>query len=547
MFYTPDGISGSTDLLFFSDTAVLEIGSGGYVDGDLIGAIVKPVKNDPSNSSSITAGYPVYISGNVGNSDRVYVLPADASNSSKMPAAGVLKQTLGVNGEGSMVVIGVYDYDTTGLSANASLYVSPGGGLTSIRPTDENSLVQNMARVAKQDSSNGTIIVAGAFRTNDVPNVLSVYQYIQFPDGSTQGTAAGVLGATGFQGNQGNQGNQGVQGFQGNQGNQGNQGLVGATGFQGNQGNQGNQGLVGDTGAQGNQGNQGNQGLVGDTGAQGNQGNQGLVGDIGAQGNQGNQGLVGDTGTQGNQGRQGLVGDTGAQGNQGRQGNQGNQGRQGNQGNQGPSGPVDLTYSSGPPSSPDNGDMWFDSDNGVLAVYINDGDSSQWVEIIGDKGDSVAFATATTGLNADAVFASGQTGYKNPYFKLNTENMPSIVKFAEDIFDQGTADSGAGQTFTLNLNNGSIHYADMTTGATSYTYSFAITGNSELTASTTTVLILRGGENLTLNWTNITWEDSAGVPDFTSATAGVFSFIPFSYVNINNIGWVGGSVSVYKP
>ena len=208
---------------------------------------------------------------------------------------------------------------------------------------------------------------------------------------------------------------------------------------------------------------------------------------------------------------------------------------------------MDLTYSSGPPSSPDNGDMWFDSDNGVLAVYINDGDSSQWVEIIGDKGDSVAFATATTGLNADAVFASGQTGYKNPYFKLNTENMPSIVKFAEDIFDQGTADSGAGQTFTLNLNNGSIHYADMTTGATSYTYSFAITGNSELTASTTTVLILRGGENLTLNWTNITWEDSAGVPDFTSATAGVFSFIPFSYVNINNIGWVGGSVSVYKP
>ena len=191
--------------------------------------------------------------------------------------------------------------------------------------------------------------------------------------------------------------------------------------------------------------------------------------------------------------------------------------------------------------------MWFDSDNGVFSIYINDGDSSQWIEIIGDKGDSIAFATSTTGLNANAVFASGLTGYTNSYFSLNTENIPTFTKFSEKIYSQGTANSGGGQTFTLNLNDASIHYADMTTGVTSYTYSFEITGNSELTAATTSVLILRGGQSLTLNWVDITWEDAAGAPDFSSATAAVYSMIPFSYVNINNIGWVGGTVSVYKP
>ena len=235
-------------------------------------------------------------------------------------------------------------------------------------------------------------------------------------------------------------------------------------------------------------------------------------------------------------------------GSAGSNGNQGFQGFQGRQGNQGPSGPVDITYSDTKPSSPDAGDMWFDSDNGVFYIYLNDGDGgSQWVEIIGDKGDSINFATSTTGLNADILFGSGFTAYKNSFITLNTENIPFITKFAEKIYDQGTADSNGGQTFTLNLNDASIHYADMTTGTTSGTYSFTFTGNSELTASSTSVLILRGGQNLTFNWVNMSWEDSAGAPDFTSATAGVYSLIPFSYLTINSIGWIGGSMSVYKP
>lgn len=272
------------------------------------------------------------------------------------------------------------------------------------------------------------------------------------------------------------------------------------------------------------------------------------TGAVGPQGFQGIGGPTGSAGTNGNQGNQGFQGAVGSAGSNGNQGFQGFQGFQGRQGNQGPSGPVDITYSGTKPSSPDAGDMWFDSDNGVFYIYLDDGDSgSQWVEIIGDKGDSINFATSTTGLNADILFGSGSTAYKNSFITLNTENIPLITKFAEEIHDQGTADSSGGQTFTLNLNDASIHYADMTTGTTSGTYSFTFTGNSELTASSTSVLILRGGQNLTFNWVNISWEDSAGAPDFTSATAGVYSLIPFSYLTINSIGWIGGSMSVYKP
>lgn len=39
-----------------------------------------------------------------------------------------------------------------------------------------------------------------------------------------------------------------------------------------------------------------------------------------------------------------------------------------------------FTYSSSPPGSPNTGDEWLDSDTGVMYKYINDGNSSQWVE-----------------------------------------------------------------------------------------------------------------------------------------------------------------------
>ena len=39
-----------------------------------------------------------------------------------------------------------------------------------------------------------------------------------------------------------------------------------------------------------------------------------------------------------------------------------------------------VTISDDAPSSPNAGDLWWESDTGRLKVYYNDGDSAQWVD-----------------------------------------------------------------------------------------------------------------------------------------------------------------------
>ena len=188
---------------------------------------------------------------------------------------------------------------------------------------------------------------------------------------------------------------------------------------------------------------------------------------------------------------------TGAVGPQGPQGNQGPQGSVGPQGNQGPQG------TQGP-------------------------------------GLSISTPTSQTG---DFLFGNNSTAYRNSYLSSDSDGIPLIQNYGEKAFDNGTANSGGGETFSINLDNGLIHYADMSTGATSYTYSFSITGYSSETTSF--ALIIRGGQDLTINWTDISW-NSDGAPDFSSATAGVYSVIPFYRMTTPSLGWLGGSSSTYN-
>jgi hypothetical protein len=89
----------------------------------------------------------------------------------------------------------------------------------------------------------------------------------------------------------------------------------------------------------------------------------------------------------------GITGATGTTGTTGPTGPQGNQGNTGPTGSQGPSGNVKFTYSDTPPSGATNGDQWYDSENGILHLYINDGTSEQWVDI----SSSVNGTTGSTG------------------------------------------------------------------------------------------------------------------------------------------------------
>jgi len=66
--------------------------------------------------------------------------------------------------------------------------------------------------------------------------------------------------------------------------------------------------------------------------------------------------------------------------------NRGFTGIQGPQGFPGATGTISLAFDVSSPLSPSEGDMWMDSSTGVLFIYLNDGDSSQWVELGGGLG-----------------------------------------------------------------------------------------------------------------------------------------------------------------
>jgi hypothetical protein len=57
--------------------------------------------------------------------------------------------------------------------------------------------------------------------------------------------------------------------------------------------------------------------------------------------------------------------------------------------------PVRVQVADAPPLSPTNGDLWFNSANGQLYCWYNDGSSSQWVSI-SKTGPGTSIATATT-------------------------------------------------------------------------------------------------------------------------------------------------------
>jgi hypothetical protein len=172
------------------------------------------------------------------------------------------------------------------------------------------------------------------------------------------------------------------------QGPKGDTGATGATGATGPTGPQGLQGIKGDTGT------------TGATGPQGAIGPQGPIGNTGATGSQGIQGIKGDTGNTGPTGSQGPIGNTGPAGPTGPQGLQGAQGIQGPKGDPGDVSEalVDnkyyarrnaawaevvtgVTVSDTAPSSPVNGQMWWQSSTGNLMIYYMDGTSNQWVQI----------------------------------------------------------------------------------------------------------------------------------------------------------------------
>ena len=122
---------------------------------------------------TIAIGTPVYLDG-YNASGFIEVETADASNASLMPAVGVAFDAL-TNGANARVLMSglMTGLDTSSYTAGDRLYVAAAVGagvpwLTATKPTT--GLIQAMATVTRSNVSNGTIVVHGASRSNDVPN-----------------------------------------------------------------------------------------------------------------------------------------------------------------------------------------------------------------------------------------------------------------------------------------------------------------------------------------------------------------------------------------
>ena len=216
-------------------------------------------------------------------------------------------------------------------------------------------------------------------------------------------------GPPGIQGPAGAAGSQGIKGDKGDKGDPGDTGPTGATGSAGPAGPQGD---PGDTGPQGLKGDPGDTGPPGATGSQGPKGDKGDQGDIGPQGATGATGATGPAGvisatsplalSSGTlsidlSGYQPIDGDLTALAALGgtntiyyRSGanlwspvtigsNMTFSGGTLNSTASGGGG--SFTASTTPPGSPTAGSFWYDLSTGVISVYVDDGNSSQWIQI----------------------------------------------------------------------------------------------------------------------------------------------------------------------
>ncbi len=283
-------------------------------------------------------------------------------------------------------------------------------------------------------------------------------QGIQGPKGDT--------GERGTDGLQGEKGDKGDKGDTGDKGETGSIGPRGEKGEKGDTGEPGFPGAIGKTGPRGSRGPKGDKGDKGDPGQKGEPGPRGEKGDQGIPGPKGETGSVGIAGEKGDKGDKGEPGEVGvaiakfplkleektlsveqqflndlvtkATAKHSAQGGGGgnlivkHEGRRltsaaksinftgsaissvstdgkninihvvGGEGGSPTSNR--FSYTDEPPENPINGDRWFESDTGKYFVYIQDEDSSQWVQIITDGStETVSISAAEINTNGDLI------------------------------------------------------------------------------------------------------------------------------------------------
>ncbi len=188
-------LDGSPDVL---SVATINVPNGSLVDdgdgeitltfgGENATRLVQTVKN--VSGGRLEKGTPVHAVVNGAEGNLAYVIAARADTASAMPATFVLNETLDDEAEGEAIITGLISgVDTSDFSAGDVIYVGETGGYTNTKPTGTN-LIQNLGIVLKRHASNGSGIVYGSGRSNDVPNIPEGYGWL----GNASGVATPTL------------------------------------------------------------------------------------------------------------------------------------------------------------------------------------------------------------------------------------------------------------------------------------------------------------------------------------------------------------------
>jgi hypothetical protein len=125
-----------------------------HIHGSIAGNLYLHVRN--TSGGPLTRGTPVYITGNVGDTDRVTVSAADSTNPAKMPAVALLDQDLANNGDGDGIIVGELDAaNTNAFLLNKELFVGV-GVLTGTKPTTGE--IQSVGVVSRVNANTGVIV-----------------------------------------------------------------------------------------------------------------------------------------------------------------------------------------------------------------------------------------------------------------------------------------------------------------------------------------------------------------------------------------------------
>ena len=221
--------------------------------------------------------------------------------------------------------------------------------------------------------------------------------------------------------------------------------------------------------------------------AKGQKGEQGATGSGGSTGDKGQKGEAGDKGAassvQGPSGDKGQKGEVGAQGSGGSAGSDGVKGQKGEVGEKGQKGEgANVATQSNAPSSPVAGDLWWDTDDGDLHVYYNDGNTSQWVNTSGvgakgQKGDEGASGNNDI-RSANIAVSTGESNTSSYNFSdkvslsINTTSTSRVlVHYAFEI-----KHSASNNVYCTGRVSGSIGITDMV-GAVNQNLDFTESGS----------------------------------------------------------------------